>query len=408
MTAEASGTRPRVAAHRAPHVTSPVMAHDPAIVAPYLSDAAHVPGGSAAGVVFPRSLDEVAAVVRDATRVLAVGAQSSLTGGATPRGEVVLSTRALDAIGTPADGRIRVGAGVPLVSLQQALRAEGLYYPPVPTFEGAFVGGTIATNAAGAATFKYGATRAWVEALTIVLATGDVLDLARGAAVAGPDGRIEVLTADGAVVTIHTPTYRLPAVPKVSAGYFSAPGLDLIDLFIGSEGTLGVIVEATVRVIPRPRTCVVAITCESERHAIDVTGALRDAATDGALDVAAVEYIDANALSLLDAEVYATAGLARPRAGTTLLIAQIEVGADATASVEALVALLDAGQTTADPIVAMPEDERGRARIFELREAVPATVNRLVAQAKAQVDVRIQKTAGDMIVPFDQIGRAHV
>ncbi len=58
----------------------------------------------------------------------------------------------------------------------------GKHYPPVPTFTGAFVGGIVATNAAGAATFKYGTTREWVRALTVVLASGDVLDIA-----AGPD-----------------------------------------------------------------------------------------------------------------------------------------------------------------------------------------------------------------------------
>src|SRR5688572_9407129 len=115
-----------------------------------------------------------------------------LTGGATPRGDIVLSTRALSAIGAPSGDRVRVGAGVPLSELQRTLAAAGLYYPPVPTFDGAFVGGTIATNAAGAATFKYGSTRAWVEALTIVLASGDVLDVNRGETVAADDGRIEI------------------------------------------------------------------------------------------------------------------------------------------------------------------------------------------------------------------------
>jgi D-lactate dehydrogenase (cytochrome) len=66
--------------------------------------------------------------------VLPVGAQSSLTGGATPRGDIVLSTRALATIGTPANGRVSVGAGVPLAELQRTLAAAGLYYPPVPTF----------------------------------------------------------------------------------------------------------------------------------------------------------------------------------------------------------------------------------------------------------------------------------
>src|SRR4029450_8928234 len=87
---------------------------------------------------------------------------------------------------------IRVGAGVPLTTLQAALTASHLYYPPVPTFEGAFVGGVISTNAAGAATFKYGSTRPWVTGLTVVLADGSVLDLRRGEVTASPDGIFEI------------------------------------------------------------------------------------------------------------------------------------------------------------------------------------------------------------------------
>jgi D-lactate dehydrogenase (cytochrome) len=85
----------RIIARRARDASAPRVDRDPAIVSSFLSDAAHVAGGSAAGVAFPRNEAEVAALVTHAERVLPIGAQSSLTGGATPRGEIVLSTRAL-------------------------------------------------------------------------------------------------------------------------------------------------------------------------------------------------------------------------------------------------------------------------------------------------------------------------
>ena len=112
---------------------------NPDLLSSFLSDAAHVPGGYAAGVAFPRSAADVAAVVREARHVLPIGAQSSLTGGATPRGDVVLSTRALGAIDILSGQRVRVGVGVPLAELQRVLLAKGVL-PPVPTFDGAFVG----------------------------------------------------------------------------------------------------------------------------------------------------------------------------------------------------------------------------------------------------------------------------
>ena len=141
------------------------------MIASFLEDAAHFPGGFAAGVATPTSEAEIAALVRAAASMLPIGAQSSLTGGATPRGEVVLSTSRLNRILASGDDWIRVEAGVTLVDLDLALAKIGKHYPPAPTFTGAFAGGVVATNAAGAATFKYGTTREWVSALTIVLRT---------------------------------------------------------------------------------------------------------------------------------------------------------------------------------------------------------------------------------------------
>ena len=381
--------------------------HDPAVVSAFLSDAAHVPGGYAAGVTFPRHEAEVAAAVAGAAGVLVVGAQSSLTGGATPRGEVVLSTRALTAIGTPSGGLVTAGAGVPLVALQRALTSAQLYYPPVPTYDGAFVGGTIATNAAGAATFKYGSTRPWVAAITVVLANGDVLDITRGETLAGPEG-FEIALSTGAVRHVPIPTYQMPRVAKLSAGYFARPGMDLIDLFVGSEGTLGVVVRATLRVIPRPRRCLALVRCSGDRQAVAVTAALRAEAHlawdgGGALDVAAIEYIDPLALRVVPDEAFTRAGVARPPDGSVLLLLQIEIAHDEGSALERLGTVLAANGVDDDPCVTRADDDRGAQRLLDLREAVPASVNAIVAAAKARVHPGIQKTAGDMVVPFDRL-----
>ena len=206
-------------------------------------------------IATPSSEAEVVEVLRSGRRVLTIGAQSSLTGGATPMGDVILSTSKLNRILTIGDESVRTQAGVLLSDLDRALSGAGKYYPPVPTFMGAFVGGIVSTNAAGAATFRYGTTRDWVQALTVVLANGAVLDIQRGSNLAHPDGYFE-LEFNGRTTCVPVPRYQMPRVAKLSAGYFAAPGMDLIDLFIGSEGTLGVIVEATLRIMPiRPALC---------------------------------------------------------------------------------------------------------------------------------------------------------
>ena len=122
----------------------------------YLSDAAHFPGGHAAAIAIPRSVAEIPAIVRDARTLLPIGAQSSLTGGATPMGEVVLSTEKLTRMLDAGPARIRVEAGVPVAVIQEALAKHGAWFPPAPTFTGALAGGIVATNAAGAATFRHG------------------------------------------------------------------------------------------------------------------------------------------------------------------------------------------------------------------------------------------------------------
>jgi D-lactate dehydrogenase (cytochrome) len=399
----------RITTVSAEHLVAPHIERDPAILASFLSDAARVPGGFADGITFPATAADVAAVVARAARVLPVGAQSSLTGGATPRGEVILSTRRLTNLTIGTDWAC-AGAGVPLLELQRSLAARGLYYPPVPTYLGAFVGGTIATNAAGAATFKYGSTRRWVQALTVVLATGELLRIRRGDVTASPDGRFAIEGANG-VTDVMVPTYSMPDVPKLSAGYYARPAMDLIDLFIGSEGTLGVIVDATLRVVPLPRKYVVLVPCRGDLQALAVTSALRAEAQQawrggGPLDVAAIEYMDSRALRAVPDEAFTTAGIARPDASTVFLLLQIEVPHDDTDMLARLEAVLDACEVHGDPVIAVPGDERGARRLFELREAVPAAVNGLVGATKARVHPDIQKVGGDTIVPFERLAES--
>src|SRR5882724_6817430 len=194
----------------------PRVRRDPDVLASFLEDAAHFPGGFAAGLAAPASEAEVAALLRSTPAVLPIGAQSSLTGGATPRGEVLLSTSRLNRVLAVGEDWVRAEAGVSLVELDAALARAGRHYPPVPTFTGAFVGGIVATNAAGAATFKYGTTRNWVRALTAVLPNGDVLEIERGTTFADA-GVFEIELSDRRV-TIPVPPYRMPHVAKVSAG----------------------------------------------------------------------------------------------------------------------------------------------------------------------------------------------
>jgi D-lactate dehydrogenase (cytochrome) len=382
-------------------------ASDPAA---YLEDAAHYPGGHASGVVRPRSIDEIASILRNPGRILPVGAQSSLTGGATPFGDLVLSTERLAAISISGD-HARVGAGVPLQTLQDALAKSGRWFPPVPTYLGAFAGGAVATCAAGAATFKYGTVRKWVDGLTIVLAGGEILTISRGERFASADGTLVVGSR-----TIRIPPFTMPDVPKHSAGYFLKPGMDLIDLFIGSEGTLGVIAEVAFKTAPLPAAVIRALVpVPTEETAIALTGELR-AASPHHIDVAAIEHIDGRSIAIVREDgVDRKLDIALPSGASVVLLidfelpkddatlwSQLESARESTDDTPLLrfCRLLDRYGVLDDTEIALPSNRARAAAFAELREAVPAGVNRRVAQAR-QRDAAISKTAADMIVPFD-------
>jgi D-lactate dehydrogenase (cytochrome) len=413
---------PRGAAH------TPASIVDPDRVRLVLGDSAHV-AGYATELTTPSTEAEVAAILRTAKSVLPIGAQSSLTGGATPRGDVVLSTNGFNRILEISPERVRMQAGVTLAALDERLRQSGGYYPPAPTFDGAFVGGTVSTNAAGAATFKYGTTRDWVEALTIVLPAGDVLDIDRGAVRAHPDGYFEIMTG-GRLVHVPVPRYRMPDVAKVSAGYFAAPDMDLIDLFIGAEGTLGVVTGVTLRsVAQRPVWAVAFVPLRDRPAAFALVRALRDTAMEtwrsndpDGLDVSAIEHLDARCLELAREDgLDRRTGVTWPDGTAIALLITIELPAGTTGELAfdqigraheqaahptplvRFCRLLDNAGVIDDVQIAVPGEDGRRSQFMTLREEVPASVNRRVGRAKQDRDARIEKTAGDMIVPFEHL-----
>jgi D-lactate dehydrogenase (cytochrome) len=390
-------------------------------------DAAHV-RGRASALVVPTTEAEIADVLRSSRTVLPIGAQSSLTGGATPYGDVVLSTAALRRIGDLGTDRVTVQAGVSLAELDAALAAAGCYYPAGPTFSGAFVGGTVATNAAGPATFKYGSTRRWVEAITVVLPTGDVLEIERGRVHAHEDGFFEICL-DGGPVRVPVPRYTMPTVPKVSAGYFAAPGMDLIDLFIGAEGTLGVVVNVSLRIVsPRPAWCLAFVPFAERNAAVSCVRHLRDAAREtwrtgdpSGIDVSAIEHLDGRCLELAREDgIDRKTGVTWPDGTVTALLITLELptmtsalaydqisNASEAATVDTplgrFVRMLDAAGTSGDVLLAVPGDHARMTQLLALREELPASVNGRIGRAKQTIDARIEKTAGDLIVPFEHI-----
>ena len=178
--------------------------------------------GTPAVVVRPQSEEQVSAIVQLANRrqipVLAWGAGSSLTGAVVRDGAIVVDMRRFDRILKidPVNWYVDVQPGVVLDDLGNALKAQGFFFPPDPASSFlCTVGGAIATGAGGMRCVRYGTMKDWVLALRVVLPNGEVTSLGE-------------------------------PLPKNRAGY------DLVRLFVGSEGTLGIITQATLKILPLP------------------------------------------------------------------------------------------------------------------------------------------------------------
>lgn len=279
----------------------------------FLTDASNIKGGSAEKVVFPKSAAEVAEILREAntnnTPVTVSGAGTGLTGGRVPFGGVVLAMDKFNKIGEiSADLNNLYGiaqSGVILGDYQNAAAAKDLFYPPDPTEWSCQMGGTVATNASGSRSFKYGATRPWIKRLEIVLPGGDILDLKRGELFFNAEDKILLeLPESKKQITIKLPTYRMPRTSKHAAGYYCLPGMDLIDLFIGSEGTLGIVTEIETLLLPKPEKYFSGIVFFNEESdllafvegARELSYRSREAKTQNSIDASLLEYFDRNAL----------------------------------------------------------------------------------------------------------------
>ncbi len=224
----------------------------------YLTDASNMAGGHAEKLVVPESADEIAEILREVNSekipVTISGARTGTVGGAVPFGGYVISLERMNKIKSIDRETMTavVEPGVILGDLQKAVEAQGLFYPPDPTEWSCQIGGTVATNASGARSFKYGATREFVRRLEIVLADGDRINISRGQEISADGEPIELTTEGGNPIVARVPTCELPDVRKNVSGFYNARPLDAIDLFIGSEGTLGVITEIELSLRKKP------------------------------------------------------------------------------------------------------------------------------------------------------------
>lgn len=311
---------------------------DPVTREVYGTDWTRVYPADPLAVVFPRSVEEVAGIVRFANErrlpLVPSGGRTGLSGGAVAaHREIVVSLGEMNRIldFSPLDRTVRVEAGMTTAAVQAYARERALFFPIDFAAAGsAQIGGNVATNAGGVRVVRHGSMRERVAGLKVVTGAGDILDLNRG-------------------------------LVKNATGY------DLRHLFIGSEGTLGIVVEATLRLDrpPGPRAVLLAGVREF-RDLVDLFVDLRRSVTLGAY-----EFFSAPALSA----VLAAKNLASPFAEVCPFYALAEVEAENDAALAPALAVLErsigAGRA-ADAVVAREEAEC--RRLWQLRESISESI----------------------------------
>lgn len=318
-------------------------------------------------VARPSSASEVTELLVRATRdrmaVTPAGGQTSTTAASITDRGMLLSTRALDRIldVDPEGRRVRVEAGVLIGDLQRALAPHGLFFAPDPTSDQeCTVGGAIACNASGPRTLRYGATRAHVAAVTVALADGQLIEVRRS------------------------------VLEKNTVGY--PPLQDLVDWFVGSEGTLGVVVAAELLLLRKPAVEIgLAIPFADEGAALGFIVAARESST-----------VAPRCLEFLDREA---AAIARGDGGDAVwpadvgAIVYVEEARDDDPPLDAWLTLAEAHGALTDSVnVFDGEGALGLAR--KLRHAVPAQMHERAVRYRSAGGRRVST---DWAVPYREL-----
>lgn len=372
----------------------------------YLHDESRTTGHADA-MVFACSTEDVQDALRMAAakgwQVTIQGARTGIAAGAVPRGGLILNLSRMRQIGPVRENSIKVQPGVLLAEIRAALEGTGLFFPPDPTETSASIGGMLACNASGALSYRYGPTRRWVHALQVVLPDGDLLRIARGMRADGL--HVQLRTEGGRTIDGELPLWKAPAV-KSAAGYFVAPNMDLVDLFIGMEGTLGVIVEAELKLVRMPSfQQIVCAFFPDEASALQFVRFARGEHAPLPCPPVAIEFFDSCALDLLrrageEFAAFSEIPVPPEQAHTAVCL---EFHSDRAATVEAAVMAVaermeSLGADAAECWLADTPQEMEALKRF--RHATPEAVNLLIDQRKKKVP-GITKLGTDMSVPDD-------
>jgi D-lactate dehydrogenase (cytochrome) len=405
----------------------------------YLSDESGLGPGTAQTIFFPTNEKQIGDFLREMNdreaTVTISGGRTGIVGGAVPNGGALMSLERMNQIlGITWDGRTRewrvtAEPGIILRDFQDRIAKKDLrrngnspdpnwrdlplfqsdskqyLYAPDPTEESASLGGTVATDASGARTYFFGRTRKHIRAIRLVLATGDVLSIRRGDYIVGSSRMVEIQCLDGRRIILPIPEYDYPDV-KSAAGYYSRKNMDLIDLFIGSEGTLGVVTSIEVALVVAPSHAAMFLAFfPSQDDAVGFVLRIRSHKLDEIpFTLHSMEYLDSNSLNLLrrlNHEGETGIGIKLPDGESWTAILSEFAYEDLEKAVHFLQGPLEEFRSSLQNAIA-GIGQREKDKLRALRHMVPEAINRIVAKRKFEVP-GIHKFGTDTAVRDDRL-----
>ena len=421
--------------------TDPTSSTEPNTVENYLTDESRLIAGKAEKVFFPQTEAHIAKILSAANkrkiRVTISGAGTGITGSRVPQGGIVLATEKMTNVFEHGSEEnlveysdlgmkytlyilkdvernehyALVPSGIPLETLKKIFEGKNLCYPPDTTEMTALLGGTVATNASGARTFHYGCTRDYVRRLRVVLPNGDVLDIKRGKVFASEENQFDIILTSGKRITVELPSYTMPDVKKNAAGYYTKSGMDLIELFIGSEGTLGVISEVEIKLEDQPKNVLpVFAHFSSESDAIKFVKSLRTLSRskkpdEVGIDALSIEFLDEGSIELLK-EKYPPSKI--PVKSKSAIFFEQEIPNEEVFNdlLESCVELLESCNVL-DTMASLGMD--WLKEIKDIRHALPESINTIVRSKgvhKVATDIAVPESAFDeMMSYYHEVGK---
>lgn len=396
--------------------------------------------GNAEYVSFPKNEVDIKSVINHSksfdSSITIQGSRTGITAGAVPFGGVILNFSEMTKIWglryNVSDDcfYLRVEPGILLSNLTERLErldfetkdwsfeslealeklksSKPVCFPPDPTERTASIGGMIACNASGACSFYYGSVRKYVEGMRIVLSTGQILALKRGENFAkGYEFSLNTESKE----TLHgsIPKYEMPKT-KNAAGFYCLEDMDLVDLFIGSEGTLGIISEAELKLVTKPEfVCAMTLFFPEEENALKFVSKVKslNRENEGTTNIVAIEYFNSKALSLMrkvkkENDSFSEIPQIKESLNTAIYLEIHSESEDAAFErIEAICEVFPAyGANEEDSWFAQDKKELSRMHFF--RHAVPEIVNMTIDEYSKNTP-ELTKLGTDMAVPDSQL-----